>query len=88
MIHTAEQTREAYRLADELLEVAKLETLIDSFEVVQTRIGHSNAWHVARHVKGRLIESEVFDNAADARQNLIERLMCSQMDMSAEPITA
>lgn len=82
MIQTAEQTREAYRLADELLEVAKLDTLIDSFEVVQTRIGHCNAWHVARYVKGRLVESEMFNNAADARQNLIERLMCTNINMN------
>ena len=80
MIYTAEQTREAYRLADELLEVAKLDTLGDTFECVHTRVSLHHAWYVTRYVRGRMVESEVFDNAADARQNLIERLMNSDLN--------
>ena len=94
MILSREQTLKQFDDADALYEVARLITLIDAFEIVQVEFHEETPpvrFIVSRYVdagymddvgfnRNNLIESEQFDNAADARQNLIERLMRTNID--------
>ena len=85
---TKEETQEMFRLADELYEVAQVNTLSARYELTQVR--HDDlVQYVATqyaidpdvnmseqsHALSDILMSVVFKHAADARQHLIELLM-------------
>ena len=84
----AETTREMFRLSDEMYEVAQLNTVSGAYELNQVRHDDLIQFVLVRylvdpdtdmseqsHALSDIVSAEVFANAADARQAMIEKLM-------------